>query len=249
MSESHEIPETVPSPTSDGPEKNGVDSQAEEPEKVYYMGRVIRWSDKCQETGNQAHARLVRDGYFEAWRQATKHMVADAKRKNKKDGSPLIPWHIADFETLKNFPPDLPKLVDWGQPENSAAPSKVHPADEAFVFHCRAGLRMRLPEKASAEDEITWVATNMHRDEPRLHNVPSYSAINWVITARLDPAVSRSFWSTYQTRRMTPGDKKAATKAKGRTFGETDVEQDTSQDEVEHGELMRRMFEGVVEDA
>ena len=97
-------------------------------------------------------------------------------------------------------------------------------------------LEDQLPPHAHISDEISWVASNLHRHDPDVAKAPSLSAINMFTDLRADPAMRRDFWNIVWSKRLSPGDRRPRKSA---------FEGDGMSEELEkeaHENLMRRIF-------
>ena len=66
----------------------------------------------------------------------------------------------------------------------------------------------QLPGHAPIREEIEWVASNLHRDDPDVAKAPSLAAINMLADVRADNALRRDFWNLNWSKRLSPGDRK-----------------------------------------
>ena len=177
-----------------------------------YMDRVLPWGEVCR----AAESRLKKMGLREAWRQLA--------RQKRMDGQDI---HDAHFDALVTFR----EALESGEPELSQD-------DAAFVEKAREGLMMALPKRAGVEKELDWIGANLNRSYPNVQDCPSLYCINFIIDARTDEAIRRTFWATCWSKRLSPGD----TRAK-RTGLKEDVEAEAESDGAAHdAELRRRMF-------
>lgn len=179
---------------------------------VPYMDRVLPWGEGCR----AAESRLKKMGLREAWRQLA---------RQKRDAGMEV--NDAFFAAMVMFQ----EALESGEPELSQD-------DAAFVQKAREGLMMNLPKRAGVEKELDWIGANLNRSYPNVQDCPSLYCINFIIDARTDEAIRRTFWATCWSKRLSPGD----TKAK-RTGLRHDVEDESEADGAAHdAELMRRMF-------
>src|SRR3990172_4164215 len=155
------------------------------PVDVPYMDRVVPWGETCR----VVESRLKRAGLREAWRQRASQIRRD-RRCSTDDAYYLA---ICEFKGA----------LDVGEPVLSGD-------DKVFLEKAREGLMLDLPLKASVEKELDWVGGNLHRAYPNVQHAPSLTAINFIIDARIDQRVRATFWQTFWSKRMTPGDRKAA---------------------------------------
>ncbi|MEK6676240.1 MAG: hypothetical protein AABZ47_11385 [Planctomycetota bacterium] len=94
----------------------------------------------------------------------------------------------------------------------------------------------QLPAHAHISDEISWVASNLHRPDPDVAKAPSLSAINMFTDLRADQAMRRDFWNIVWSKRLSPGDRRPRKSA---------FEGDDLSDEEEkeaNDMIMRRIF-------
>ena len=162
---------------------------------VPYMDRVLPWGETCREV----ESRLKRAGLREAWRQRAIQIRKDRRITNHDA------WYVAMCE--------FKEALEINEPELSAN-------DKVFLEKCREGLMLDLPSKASVERELDWVSANLHRSYPNVQRAPSLAAINFIIDARTDARVRATFWNTFWSKRMSPGDRKAVSPFAGDKEGE-----------------------------
>lgn len=194
---------------------------------VPYMDRIVVYPDGTQETGNDAERRICRVRARALWDQRAKDLKAEAKFRGDKNYT-LDDGRMAAF---LEFPPGyVPPLTEWPD-----VPEK----DQMFVELCRKALNFeKIPDECAISAQLAWIAANLEADEPRVTKAPSKAALSWAIRCRLDPAVARTFWATYQTKRMSPGEKKP----KASAFKEDSEHQEEEAAGARDEEIGRRLF-------
>jgi len=200
-----------------------------------YMDRLTSWG----ETGRACDARLRRAGYHLRWRDLTYSIQreirragvypdwvgADEDRRKRWSNSEAC---MAAFEEL---PREAPELVrDDSIPE----------FDGNFIFRCREGLLMKLPDRADIVDELSWWAANIELDLPDVHKAPSWASLNLAIATRRDKNLLAKTWATYIVKRMSPGEKVA----KPKVFAEDEAGHAAKEGDVHDEEMMGRLFGG-----
>lgn len=190
---------------------------ADIPVEVYspdtpYMDRLLPWGEVCR----AAETRLKKMGLREAWRQLA--------RKHRQGGMSIHDAHYVAMVAFKD-------RLESDEPELS-------PDDEAFIAKAREGLMLDLPKRAGVERELDWIGANLNRSYPNVQDAPSLYCINFIIDARTDPAVRRSFWSTCWSKRLAPGDSKSK-----KTSSVSEDQVDTESEDHETS-LRARLFGG-----
>lgn len=96
-----------------------------------------------------------------------------------------------------------------------------------------AGLPDDLPDRASIQSEVEWVAANLHNPAPMLGKAPSRTAISLLLDARRDDRVRQGFWAVMLSRRLAPGEPRPKP---------TGFEEDETPSDERDAELLRRLF-------
>lgn len=170
--------------------------------------RIMPWGN---ETGGQAQRRIYKAGLEAALR--------DVVNQKCRDG---IDIDTAMYEAMSAYPPEATAEKEIGA---------------SFMDTCRKGFERNINATAGIEEELSWIAANMHRDKPRVHAAPSHAAIAQLIDLREDKTLRQKLWSVYWSKRLNPGNRRPRTD-KNRAFSSEDgIDQETSDQE----ELMRRL--------
>jgi hypothetical protein len=99
----------------------------------------------------------------------------------------------------------------------------------------------RLAGIANIREEIEWVASNLHRDDPDVAKAPSIAAINMLADVRTDNALRRDFWNLIWSKRLSPGERKP------RQTAFDDEEREAAEDAAVDEEALKRRL-GMVGD-
>jgi len=80
-------------------------------------------------------------------------------------------------------------------------------ADTGRLCEAARAMEDRLPGHAHIRDEIEWVASNLHRDDPDVAKAPSIAAINMLADVRANNPLRRDFWNLNWWKRLSPGER------------------------------------------
>lgn len=202
---------------------------------VPYMDREpITWPDGTVETPRQVDARLKRAGVRQSWLNAVQ-----AERRRIQAAGGVWDAQATAYEFMKNYPPDqfppvqqdidTSSLLEW---------EEVKPCDRQFVDYCRVALKWDRPSRSTVIKDLEWIASNLAKDVPNVTTAPSHMALTLAIYYRIDPMARRAFLSTYQSKVMSPGEKKP----KKTAFVDEQAEEQAEQVEEDYNATLERLF-------
>ena len=108
-------------------------------------------------------------------------------------------------------------------------------ADADRLHDAARAVEGRLPGHAHIRDEIEWVASNLHRDDPDVAKAPSIAAIYMLVDLKADNALRRDFWNLNWSKRLSPGERKP------RHTALEDEDQSGEDEQVDIAALRRRL--------
>jgi hypothetical protein len=191
---------------------DGVVSPALSPFQAYKF-RMLPWGEKCSESESRLSALRLRP----RWRER-------AIQINKSG----VEYYEACYQAHLEYSPERCEELMDGEP--------LCDDDERFIEECKAGLKLRLPQRVGIERELDWLSSNLNCSLPNLTNVPSLLAINCIMELRVNKKAREQFWSTVMSKRLSPGDTSKKSKSA--------VKEDVSDVEAENQDedLKRRLF-------
>jgi hypothetical protein len=182
-----------------------------------YKVRVLPWGETCMES----EARLSGLGKRAAWDQRARAICKERR----------LEWHESMYQAHLEYSPEAL--------ESGGDAAVLSASDLEYVARCREGLQMRLPERAGVEKELDWVGANAFRPLPEIRTAPSYFVLNFMIAAKMDPAVLKQFWANSWSKRMSPGDSKSKKQSSVKEDGDGDAESENQEEQ-----LRARLFGG-----